>query len=177
MNNLDNDMSAPSILITYRGGVTAEVVDSLLTLVLHRLENIEDNINVRKRVYSVLMECSQNLTLHATRSGAAEKDTSNAYLSLESNQTGYDITSANLVENERLKNLINNLDNINHQKTPDDLKKLYNQIITNDKYSEKGGGGLGLIDVARKSSGKLNYSYNMVNDEYSFFTLNVAIKK
>lgn len=69
------------------------------------------------------------------------------------------------------------LECINAQKTNDDLKKLYNEVMANKIFGARGGGGLGLIDVARKSTGKLNYSMDTINNHYSFFTLNVAIKK
>ena len=47
----------------------------------------------------------------------------------------------------------------------------------NGKLSEKGGGGLGLIDIAKKSRNKLGYSFKEIDKDYSFFTLIVKILK
>ena len=41
--------------------------------------------------------------------------------------------------------------------------------------SEKGGGGLGFIDIAKKSGEKLKYSIKELDTTYSFFTLTVKI--
>ena len=43
--------------------------------------------------------------------------------------------------------------------------------------SVKGGGGLGLIDIARKSGEKLQYNIREINESFSFFTLTVKILK
>ena len=41
--------------------------------------------------------------------------------------------------------------------------------------SDKGGGGLGMIDIARKSGKKLDFDFHKVDDEYSFYSLNINI--
>jgi len=43
--------------------------------------------------------------------------------------------------------------------------------------SKKGGGGLGLIDIARRSGQKLQYKIREIDNDYSFFTLTVKISK
>ena len=41
--------------------------------------------------------------------------------------------------------------------------------------SMKGGGGLGMVDIARKTGDKLNFNFLPVDDQYSFFSLNIKI--
>jgi hypothetical protein len=43
--------------------------------------------------------------------------------------------------------------------------------------SAKGGGGLGMIDIARKSGQKLEYSFMSLDNHSSFFTLKVKIAR
>jgi len=52
---------------------------------------------------------------------------------------------------------------------------LYKQVLTNGQVSDKGGGGLGIIDIAKKSGEKLDYGFMPVDDFNSFFSLNVSI--
>lgn len=59
--------------------------------------------------------------------------------------------------------------------SPEDLKILYKEILNNDRLSEKGGGGLGMIDIARKTGQKLNFNFAEINDKYSFFSLNIKV--
>ncbi len=50
--------------------------------------------------------------------------------------------------------------------------------MNNSGFSTKGGAGLGLIDMARKSSGKLNFEFAPVDDGYFYYlNLNIALDK
>ena len=46
-----------------------------------------------------------------------------------------------------------------------------------NKLKGKGGGGLGMIDIARKTGKKLNYDFAPLNDEYTFFSLNINVEE
>jgi len=50
-------------------------------------------------------------------------------------------------------------------------------VLNNGEMSDKGGGGLGMIDIARKTGEKLNYNFMPVDDSYSFFSLNIKISQ
>ena len=50
-------------------------------------------------------------------------------------------------------------------------------MLSNGEMSEKGGGGLGFIDIAKKSGEKLIYKIREIDSNYSFFTLTVKISK
>ena len=55
------------------------------------------------------------------------------------------------------------------------LKTLYKEVLNNDERSDRGGGGLGIIDIARNSKQKLVYDFIEVDDSYSFFSLYIKI--
>jgi len=57
------------------------------------------------------------------------------------------------------------------------LKELYKEIIKNTTISEKGGAGLGFVDMARKSGGKLEFEFPEMNTEYCFFCLKVNVPR
>jgi hypothetical protein len=57
------------------------------------------------------------------------------------------------------------------------LKELYKSIIKSSQLSEKGGAGLGFVDMARKSGQKLEYHFNKIDDKYSFFSLKTKISR
>ncbi|MGE3825971.1 MAG: DUF6272 family protein, partial [Bacteroidia bacterium] len=59
--------------------------------------------------------------------------------------------------------------------TSEELKTLYKEILNNDQLSSKGGGGLGMIDIARKTGEKLNFNFVEINNKYSFFSLNIKV--
>jgi len=86
----------------------------------------------------------------------------------------YSIITGNYILTSNVENLKVKLDRINEM-TKEELKEYYKEILNNDTFSEKGGGGLGMIDIARKSGQKLNYNFMVADDKYSFFSLNIKI--
>ena len=57
----------------------------------------------------------------------------------------------------------------------DGLKEYYQSSLNNSMVSDKGTAGLGMIDIARKSGNKLDFEFLKINNETSFFCLNVKI--
>lgn len=168
-----------SIKLSYKGTVTFKLIDSILQIISSRLDVIEHDVGIRRKVYSVLMECLQNLSSHIEEmegSSMPEYDSSCALLTIENSDDQYLISTGNFIPNNKIPPLQTWLEEIN-KSSVGQLKQLYNQILTNNTFNEKGGGGLGFIDIARKANEKLNYTFEKVDDQYSFFYLKVNIKK
>ena len=88
----------------------------------------------------------------------------------------YAITTGNLMHNERVVELKKTLEEIN-SKDPDELRKMYKEVLSNEQYSDKGTAGLGFIDMARKTGQKLKYDFYEMNDEFSYFSFEIKIVK
>ena len=86
----------------------------------------------------------------------------------------YNIMTGNYIITENIPPLTEKMDRINKM-DKDELKALYKEILNNDSFSEKGGGGLGLVDIARRTGQKLGYNFKLIDDEYSFFSLDIKI--
>jgi hypothetical protein len=176
---LYKNMIPNSIKLSYKGTVTFELIDSILQIISNRLDVIEGNINIRRRVYSVLMECLQNLSLHIEEHKEEEEleyDCKSAILTIENVVDSYIISTGNFIQNKKIPVLKDWLDQINNSSI-EELKLLYNRILTNNTYNTKGGGGLGFVDIARKINGKLDYQFEQIDENFSFFQLEVQIKK
>ena len=82
--------------------------------------------------------------------------------------------TGNYILTENITPLTERMDQLNSL-SKDELKALYKEILNNDTFSQKGGGGLGLIDIARRTGQKLGYNFKPIDDEYSFFSLDIRI--
>jgi hypothetical protein len=74
---------------------------------------------------------------------------------------------------QSLKSTIDAVNALNH----DELNKLYRESIAVARISEKGGAGLGIIEIARNSRNALKYEFEEPEGNYSFFKLGIIIKK
>ena len=83
---------------------------------------------------------------------------------------------------ESLQNLYHHIDDLpdefpNEVDNREELKDMYKFILNHQKLSSKGGGGLGLVDIARKTGNKLNYMFQNFNNDYYFFNLDITISE
>src|SRR5262249_51953340 len=88
----------------------------------------------------------------------------------------YSIMSGNPIRKGNVAGLKGKLDQINSL-DKDGLKDLYKEIIKNTTISDKGGAGLGFVDMARKSGEKLEFSFPELNADYCFFCLKVNVPR
>ena len=88
----------------------------------------------------------------------------------------YNIITGNYISNDNVSGLKKRLDEVNSL-SKEELKDYYKQILNNGEMSLKGGGGLGMIDIARKTGQKLGYTFQNVDTNLSFFSLNIKISQ
>jgi len=89
---------------------------------------------------------------------------------------GYKIVTGNFVHAENIEKLEEKIKRINRS-SHEEIKELYKFILNHQRISAKGGGGLGLVDIARKTGNKLEYSFKEYNDKYSFFYLDILVNE
>jgi hypothetical protein len=87
----------------------------------------------------------------------------------------YYITSANLVENSSIDLIRSKLDRINNL-SQDELKELQQSIMLNGQLNAKGGAGLGIILMARKTRQKIAYRFEKLSDNISLFYLHTLLR-
>ena len=176
--DLYTKMECNNIMLSFKGDITSELMTSILHIMESRLENMKEEPKVKKKVYNVLVECLQNLYHHIDEvpDTHVEKNTSgrSAIFMIGVSDNNYSIVTGNYMLTSKVDSFKQRLESINAM-SPEDLKILYKEILNNDRLSEKGGGGLGMIDIARKTGQKLNFNFAEINDKYSFFSLNIKV--
>ncbi len=174
-------MERDDVLIAFKGSITSELLTSILQIMETKMEDLHEAPRTKKKVFNVLVECLQNLYHHIDDfevQGSAEEvsEKKSAIFSISRTVESYNIVTGNFVSNENVTNLTNKINKINDL-SRDELKAYYKQVLNNGEISEKGGGGLGFIDIAKKSGEKLVYNLREIDESYSFFTLTVKISQ
>ena len=173
-----NQMERNKIMLSFKGDITSELLTSILQIMESKLDNIQEEPKIKKKVYNVLVECLQNLyhNLDVSPDGdeAETKIAKSAIFMIGKYDNEYNIITGNYILTENVETLKAKLDKVNGM-DKEQLKEYYKQILSEGEFSSKGGGGLGMIDIARKSGQKLNYSFKLIDTTYSFFSLNIKI--
>lgn len=171
-------MTQQKIISAYHGEFTQQVINMLLKHAKMDLGSREIDRRTLKRTYNILVEVLENIQKHAARmkeqNAQTGADSVDGIVVLGHAEQKYYVTVGNLVntdEIEGLKMKIDQVNNLDH----DGLKAKYKEIITNGSISERGGAGLGIIDIAMKSKNKLDYNFAPHDDRQSFFALQVVV--
>lgn len=171
-------MERNKIMLSFKGDITSELLTSILQIMETKLDNLQEEPKTKKKVYNVLVECLQNLYHHLDIDPNENEELTKKYKSaifmIGKSGTEYSIITGNYILLENIDALREKLNKINTL-SKDELKDYYKEVLNNGSLSDKGGGGLGLIDIARKSGQKLNFNFKEVNEQYAFFTLNIKI--
>jgi hypothetical protein len=165
------------VLLSYRGSITSELINDILEEVEAKLEKDNAESRLRKKIYNVLVESLQNLYHHIEQhhEGIQEDlEPKFGVVVIRKEVEFYKVTTGNFVSSNRIKFLKEKIDKINSL-SKDELKDMYKFILNHQKLSAKGGGGLGLVDIARKSGNRLEYEFYNYNGNYYFFNLSISV--
>ena len=139
------------------------------------METLDEPPKIKKKVYNILVECLQNLYHHIDEDDKRTKlDEKSALFMIRKIDGEYSIMTGNYMSIDNVDIMRSRLDRINEM-DQEELKVYYKEVLNNGQMSAKGGGGLGMIDIARKSGKKLEYKFDPVDNDYSFFSLNVKV--
>lgn len=179
VENYLKDQAKNNVILFYKGNVDSDVINHVLDAVEDKMVEVNEQSKLRKKVYNVLVESLQNLYHHVDKVPEDYEDqTSEKFgmLVVEKVDNGYKIITGNFVNSENVEKLEEKIKRINRS-SHEEIKELYKFILNHQRISAKGGGGLGLVDIARKTGNKLDYAFIEYNDKYSFFYLNILVNE
>lgn len=169
-----NAIEKEKILLSFTGVVTSEFLASVLQIIESKLNFMEVDVTTKKKVFNVLIECTQNLYHHIEEKNDYPLKVNEAFLVILKDNSNFIIKTGNYIDIESSEILSLRLDKINNLDKVG-LKQLYLEALSDGNLSEKGTAGLGFIDIARKSENKLKYEFIPVDDKYKFFNLEIKI--
>lgn len=177
INEYYSKLNGGDVLMAFKGSISSELISNVLEVVESRMDEQSESSKIRKKVYNVLVESLQNLYHHIEElPEALQKEFEDKFgiLVVSRIENRYKISTGNFVTWDKVDVLRNKIDKINSM-SKDELKDMYKFILNHQRLSEKGGGGLGLVDIARKTGNQLDYTFERFDDSYYFFNLDVYI--
>lgn len=177
--NVYKSMKRDDIILSFKGDVTQDLLSSVYQIMESRLQNAEEDIKRKKKFYHILVECLQNVYHHMEslqhKKDKDEFDGSAIFIIGKAEAGGYLIVTGNYILKPNAIELGKKLQKINAMNA-EELRTHYLETLSTTELSDKGGAGLGMIDIARKSGHKIQFSFNDISDSYSFFSLAVTVK-
>lgn len=175
INNYYNQLQSKDILLSYKGAVNSELLDCLLKLTEDKLHLLGSKKSLKKKVYTIVVEVLQNIYHHFDPSFFESEEMDSIAFVIATENDSFNIMAGNYVSNNKVEFLKSIIDDLNSL-TADELKDRYRAALDNTSFTPKGGAGLGMLYIARKSGGRINYAVHKTDPNHSFFSLKVNVR-
>ncbi len=172
ISEFHNKLDHAKIMLVYDGILSKDIVASFLTRLKTDIERTDVPKMEKKRFFSIVVECIQNLSKHGN---VSDINDSHFLVLVEKENNSLKISTGNVVQNTKQKTIIDMINNVN-EKDQAELQQLYKDGITHNVLSKDGEASLGLIDIARKSNQKLKYQFNKIDNNTSFFLFQTQLR-
>ena len=166
-----------NVLTCFSGKFSQGLIEELGEAVKKHLEGHEISKNNIFAVFSIFIEQTQNIKNYmATKQDSEQYNylASSSIVCIGKDMDEYFVWSGNLVENKDIGPLENKLKLVSTS-NKDELKRLYKEQLKKEYDPEKSGAGIGLIDISRKASKPIEYSFEEIDENYSYYEIKVII--
>jgi hypothetical protein len=166
---------ANGINLMYIGKFNHNIIKMFSAMAEDDMKNGSVDLGTKKRVYHTMVEILQNMNRHSDEIAEASHVGRGLFM-IGKKKENYFIITSNKVKNSNIKTLKDSIELINGS-TLEELNELYTNQLRFGKITEKGGAGLGLLDIARKTNKALQFNFLPINKYYSYFILKVVVDR
>lgn len=161
-------------MMVYKGDFAKASILPILKIFEDSIQNLDGNINIKKRVYIIMVELLENISEHAIENNVDNQELKEGIFILGIKDDMYLISTGNKVENEqvpKIKAYIESLKSLSYS----ELRRLYVKNLKKSKLVDSEYEGLGLIDIVSETGDNINFNFKKLNDEHTFFSIDVQI--
>lgn len=165
------------LLFAYRGAMNDSITDAILGISEHTLDEHTTLACSNRKISFLLVECFQNILRHGQQeSPSCDLIDRGSMFSFRLFDDAFYINSINRIapeDRERLQEIVERVNRLDKK----ELKALYLEQLQNTEISNRGGAGLGLIELARKSGRPIVYRFEDVSPGVVYFHNQVCFKQ
>ena len=148
-----------------------ESINTKLITLNSKLDSTNFDLVTIKRTYSISIELLYNIIYHGVK---FNNETPELNFNIRVDEKHVYLQSSNYISYKDVDSFRSTLCNLN-LKSFDELRKMKGNQIKNGGITEKGGAGLGLIDICMKSGNHVDMNLKTINEDIDWMTLEVKI--
>ena len=168
-------MEQDGIIFSFSGPMNHDIVEGIGGAIRAKIgEGESGDRKVALKVFSIFVEQVENVINYS-----AEKDPLDSHMSFGIVVVGkkddlFFISGGNRIETGNCVKLEKYLTKLSRM-DKGELKVFYKERRRAERAEGSKGAGIGFIEMARKSSTALEFSFRKIDDKYSFFTIKITI--
>jgi hypothetical protein len=173
---LREQFSKEGIMMCFNGPFSHSIIEEMGTAIKNHLATENIARMAVQDVFAVYIEMTQNASNYLTRRDIPAGDTGSATIMIAKKGDKYIVSSGNVVLLEDVGKLTKQIDGINAL-DPEGLKKEIRRQLRCEVQQGALGAGIGLMEMARRSSDGLTYNVRDIDGRFAFFTLKVQMQQ
>jgi len=174
-----------NIKVIYSGPMWEDGIKGLAEMVRSHLSHDQLSGSASKAIFSVFVEQVTNMLMHSTEKEQYTQPPDDTLVDVSigtvimGNKTDrrgtFFVQSKNAIKNETIPFLSERIDHLNSLDRLG-LRQFHKEMVRNENSNpDSRGAGLGLIEIAKRASAPIGYSFEPIDEGTSFFTMYVEI--
>ena len=166
-----------SINVILNGYITSNGIEAHVAELKKYFKSNKIPVKVSNPIYSVFIEQMNNVLMYSEENDKDNTDIPKGHFLFGEDNKAFILQSINTVKNiniDLIKKKIDHLNNLNKN----EMRQYYKECIKSENSNPNSkGAGLGLIDIAKHSDAPIEYMFKPHDNDLSFFTMLIKIKK
>ncbi len=175
---LKKKMDECGIFLSFSGPISQDLMVELGDILKKQMEMADAETSTILKVFAVLVEQSQNIIRYSAETIPEQNDSEEKLMfgtiAVGYHQGKYFVLGGNKIKNDQIEDLKGRL-LLLQKMTKEELKDYYRKQRKKESDAKIKGAGLGLIDLSRKASEPVNFHFEPIDQEFSFFSLRTLI--
>ncbi|MDD2982511.1 MAG: SiaB family protein kinase [Crocinitomicaceae bacterium] len=160
-----------AVIMRHCGIFSEDLIISLAESSEELLISYNEKKDLIRRMFSILLEGLGNIRKHGESNSEGIQ---NGIFIFAKDPNGYKILLGNLIQNSLINQMVHLLDHLNSL-SENEIKERFTDVLSKSILANKGGSGLGFINIKMKSKSKLNYEFYPINKDYSLFSIDFFV--
>lgn len=179
-HDLMNVMAVEKVHVLYTGPFDSDI----LSVIAQSIENsLTENPIVNRKMFKIFVELCQNISYYSLEQEYLRSDKEQSHsmgtgigtIAIQEFRDYFTFATGNVTNEKQIRNVIEKCKKIN-ELNREELREFRRQQRKLDP-SSRGGGNIGLIQVALTSENKIDYKIIPIGDDKLFYTVGVRINK
>ncbi len=163
------------IIFSFSGPMSHEIIEGIGSAIRVKIGEGEDgDKKAALKVFAIFVEQVENVINYSVEKDHEDSQLSFGIVVIGKKEDHFFISGGNKIETTKVEKLELNLSKLVAM-DKDELKIYYKEKRRASKEDDSKGAGIGFIEMARKSTKPIEYSFETIDEKYSFFTIKISI--
>ncbi len=173
---LFKELRKHDITLIYQGVITHDIIRTFTKIIESSLVNKKESNKTLKKVFNIMVESLQNISQHSASVDFSVSEKGCGIILVSETEDAFHVTAGNIVNETSKKEIEKSINTVN-KLSKQELKEMFKEKLSTGRISEKGGAGLGFIDMKKKSENKIEYAFKSIDNKEYFYVINNKINK